>query len=162
MSDKDENFDIDNVSSSSNEDDQMPDQQVCLVPLNDMNGPITPDPLLNTTHSGGKTAATFDVNYFFDHSKNLPSICKFCCVFEEYNNSYSLQELKSLVDRGVSLMNLPPHPVTPTPNLGSGNTNDDDRSSTPPFSITIFHKSLVNFIIADDQSLHVVKCKEFR
>ncbi|KIK10709.1 hypothetical protein PISMIDRAFT_124027, partial [Pisolithus microcarpus 441] len=77
-------------------------------------------------------------------------------------NGYSLQELKSLVDRGVGLKNLPPHPVIPTPNPGSGDTNDDHRSGTPPFSIAIFHKSLVNFIIADDQSLQVVECKEFR
>ncbi|KIK19825.1 hypothetical protein PISMIDRAFT_43563, partial [Pisolithus microcarpus 441] len=74
-------------------------------------------------------------------------------VKECITNGYSLQELRSLVDRGAGLKNLPPHPVTPTPNLGSGNTNDNDRSGTPPFSITLFHKSLINFIVADDQSL---------
>ncbi|KIK12441.1 hypothetical protein PISMIDRAFT_18739 [Pisolithus microcarpus 441] len=218
--DDDENFDIDNVSPSSNEDDQMLDRQVCSVPSNDMDRPITPDPLLNMTGSGGRTASTFDVNYFFDRRTNSPSraMCsdlrnrnpaefdnKYLSCMIQYSkntatsmlclhieklhllnyldlalqkdrdwpiqvkvmkdcitNGYSLQELKSLVDRGVSLKNLPPHPVIPTPNPSSGDTNDDHRSSTPPFSITIFHKSLVNFIIADDQSLQVVKCKEFR
>ncbi|KIK23096.1 hypothetical protein PISMIDRAFT_101157 [Pisolithus microcarpus 441] len=173
------------------------------------------------TGLGGRTASTFDVNYFFDCRTNSPSICKFCCdlcnrnpakfnnkypsctiqylkntatsmlrlhikkfhlldyldlvlqkdrdwpiqvkvVKDCITNGYSLQELKSLVDRGVSLKNLPPHPIIPTPNPGSGNTNDNHRSGTPPFSIAIFHKSLVNFIIADDQLLQVVECKEFQ
>ncbi|KIK20567.1 hypothetical protein PISMIDRAFT_105542 [Pisolithus microcarpus 441] len=186
-----------------------------------MDRPIAPDPLLNTTGLGGRTASTFDVNYFFDHGTNSLSICKFChdlcnrnpaefdnkypshiiqyskntatstlrlhiekfhlldyldlalqkdsdwpiqvkVVKDCITNGYSLQELKSLVDRGVGLKNLPPHPIIPTPNPSSGNTNDDHRSGTPPFSITIFHKSLVNFIIADDWLLQVVKCKEFR
>ncbi|KIK12635.1 hypothetical protein PISMIDRAFT_120519, partial [Pisolithus microcarpus 441] len=37
-----------------------------------------------------------------------------------------------------------------------------DRANVPPFSLPIFRKFLVNFIIADDQSLNVVECKEFR
>ncbi|KAI5986964.1 hypothetical protein EDC04DRAFT_2614954 [Pisolithus marmoratus] len=180
-SDEDKNFDIDNVSSSSNEGDQTLDRQVCLVPSNDMNEPIAPDLLLNMTRLGGRTAATYDVNYFFDCSKKLPSIRKFChmqfavifmigiqkiSMLNTQVAQYSIrriqqQELKSLVNRGVNLMNLPPHPITPTPNLSSSDTNDNDRSSTPPFSITIFHKSLVNLIVADDQLLCVVECKEF-
>ncbi|KAI6111673.1 hypothetical protein EDD16DRAFT_1521874 [Pisolithus croceorrhizus] len=74
---------------------------------------------------------------------------------------YSLQELKSLVEKGIHLKSLPPHPVGSTSNPGSGTAGADNRGSTPPFSFAMFHKLLVNFIVTDDQSLHVIECEEF-
>ncbi|KAI6104558.1 ribonuclease H-like domain-containing protein [Pisolithus croceorrhizus] len=77
-------------------------------------------------------------------------------------NGYSLQELKGLVEKGVDLKNLPPHPVNSASDPGSGTTKADHRGSTPPFSLAMFHKLLVNFIVADDQLLHIIKCKKFQ
>ncbi|KIK13966.1 hypothetical protein PISMIDRAFT_17623 [Pisolithus microcarpus 441] len=76
-------------------------------------------------------------------------------------NGYSLQELKSLVEKGVDLKSLPPHPVSSTSNPSSGAAGADDRGSTPLFSFAMFHKLLIDFIITDDQSLCIVKCEEF-
>ncbi|KAI6101604.1 hypothetical protein EDD17DRAFT_1512489 [Pisolithus thermaeus] len=174
-----------------------------------------PDPLLNTTGLGGKTASTFDVNHFFDHGTKLPSMCKFCCNPAEFDKrhltraiqyskstamttlclhikrfhlydyldlalqegrdwpiqlkvmkeciikGYSLQELKSLVKKGIDLKSLPPHPISSTSNPGSGAAGADDRGSTPPFSFAMFHKLLIDFIIADDQLLLIIECEKF-
>ncbi|KAF8509722.1 hypothetical protein JB92DRAFT_3119585 [Gautieria morchelliformis] len=35
-------------------------------------------------------------------------------------------------------------------------------SPRPPFSVAVFKAALVNWIVADDQSINVVECPEFR
>ncbi|KAI6023534.1 hypothetical protein BKA83DRAFT_4125090 [Pisolithus microcarpus] len=63
----DETFDIENVSSSSDDDDddQTLNRRVLPEPLNDTDTMIALDPLLDMTHSTGKTASTFDIGHFF-------------------------------------------------------------------------------------------------
>ncbi|KAI6023533.1 hypothetical protein BKA83DRAFT_4125089 [Pisolithus microcarpus] len=56
-----------NVSSSSDDDDddQTLNRRVLPEPLNDTDTMIALDPLLDMTHSTGKTASTFDIGHFF-------------------------------------------------------------------------------------------------
>jgi hypothetical protein len=71
---------------------------------------------------------------------------------------YSLNELKTFTEKGNTLQHLPLCPANePTP----GHI-ESDRGTIPPFSLPIFHKFLVNFIVADDQSLNVIEVQEFR
>lgn len=71
---------------------------------------------------------------------------------------YTLEELKAFVEKGVNLDGVPPRSangVTPS-HAANG------RDNIPPFSLPIFRTFLVNFITANDQSLNVVECLEFR
>ncbi|KIM68335.1 hypothetical protein SCLCIDRAFT_105772 [Scleroderma citrinum Foug A] len=71
---------------------------------------------------------------------------------------YTLDELKEIAKMDGKLKKLPPHPTNST-------TPDDAASKKQanilPFSLPQLHNHLVDFIVADDQSLNVVKCKEF-
>ncbi|KIK14878.1 hypothetical protein PISMIDRAFT_16959 [Pisolithus microcarpus 441] len=71
---------------------------------------------------------------------------------------YMLEELKAFLEKGVDLKSLPPQAIG---DLLLDPTASSDRANVPPFSLPIFQKFLVNFIIADDQSLNVIECKEF-
>ena len=72
---------------------------------------------------------------------------------------YSLDELKDIAMKGGKIVkNLLPRPTNST-------TPDDAASKKQaniPFSLPQLHKHLVDFIVADDQSLNIIECKEFR
>ncbi|KAI5998468.1 hypothetical protein EDC04DRAFT_2909281 [Pisolithus marmoratus] len=69
---------------------------------------------------------------------------------------YMLEELKAFLEKGVDLRSLPPQAIGDLSLEPTG-----DRVNVPPFSLPICHKFLINFIITDDQSLNIIKCKEF-
>ena len=72
---------------------------------------------------------------------------------------YSLDDLKNIVAEGGKLNNLPPRSINSTaPNDGASNK----RANIPPFSPSLFHQHLIEFIVSDDQSLNIVECDEFR
>lgn len=76
------------------------------------------------------------------------------------NLGYTLDELKSFVEKGINLQNIPPRPANGS---APGHTmNVGLRVGIPPFSLPVFYKYLVNFIVADDQALSIVDGKEFR
>ncbi|KAF8547373.1 hypothetical protein OG21DRAFT_1527205 [Imleria badia] len=64
---------------------------------------------------------------------------------------YTLNELKSFVEKGIKPQNVPPR---------SANGSIPGRDDIPPFSPPIFHKYLVNFIITDDQALSIIEGKD--
>lgn len=76
------------------------------------------------------------------------------------NLRYMLNELKSFVEKGISLQKIPPRPTNGS--LPGHATNIGPRDGVPPFSLPIFRKYLAHFIVADDQALSVVEGKEFR
>ncbi|KIK21668.1 hypothetical protein PISMIDRAFT_77592, partial [Pisolithus microcarpus 441] len=63
---------------------------------------------------------------------------------------YTLEELKAFLEKGVDLKSLPPWAIG---DLLLDPAASSDRANVPPFSLPIFQKFLINFIIADDQSL---------
>ena len=72
---------------------------------------------------------------------------------------YSLDGLKDIVKQNGNLNNLPPPPTNSTaPNDGASKK----QANIPPFSLPSLHQHLVEFIVADDQALNIVKCNEFR
>ena len=72
---------------------------------------------------------------------------------------YTFDEPKEIVKKDGKLNNLLSH--------STNSTTPDDAASKNwanilPFSLPQLHKHLVNFIVADDQSLSVLECKEFQ
>ncbi|KIK16816.1 hypothetical protein PISMIDRAFT_73045, partial [Pisolithus microcarpus 441] len=64
--------------------------------------------------------------------------------------SYMLEELKAFLEKSVDLKSLPPWVIE---DLLLDSTASSDRANVLPFSLPIFQKFLINFIIAGDQSL---------
>ena len=71
---------------------------------------------------------------------------------------YTFDELKEIVKKDGKLNNLLPHSTNSTP---PDNAASKNRANILPFSLPQLHKHLVDFIVADDQSLSVLECKEF-
>ena len=71
---------------------------------------------------------------------------------------YSFDDLKDILAQGGKLINLPSRTNSTSPDDGASKK----RANIPPFSPSSLHRHLVEFIVADDQSLNVVECNEFR
>ena len=71
---------------------------------------------------------------------------------------YTFDELKEIAKKDGKLNNLPPHSTNSTP---PNNMASKNWANIPPFSLPQLHKHLVDFIVADDQSLNILKCKKF-
>ncbi|KAF8834092.1 hypothetical protein BDN67DRAFT_1016868 [Paxillus ammoniavirescens] len=72
---------------------------------------------------------------------------------------YTLNEIREALAEGGALASLPPRHSEA---LSMNSANPSDHPLIPPFSLEQLHDHLVAFIVADDQSLNVVECKEFR
>ena len=82
---------------------------------------------------------------------------KLATVNTALNLGYTYDELKDLVEKNGNISGLPPRSNVTPPDDGASRT----RASVP-FSLPSLHRHLVDFIVADDQSLNVVECVEFR
>ena len=72
---------------------------------------------------------------------------------------YTFNELKEIAKKDGKLNNLPPHSTNSTT---PDNTASKNRADILPFSLPQLHKHLIDFIVADDQSLNILECKEFQ
>ncbi|KIK75015.1 hypothetical protein PAXRUDRAFT_19345 [Paxillus rubicundulus Ve08.2h10] len=71
---------------------------------------------------------------------------------------YTLNETQEALAEGGALASLPPRHSEA---LSTNSANTSDHPLIPPFSLEQLHNHLVAFIVADDQSLNIIKCKEF-
>lgn len=58
------------------------------------------------------------------------------------NQGFSIEEMKTHVEKGGDLASLPRRQSTPIPG---------HRDSIPGFSVPTFHQFILSFIVADDQ-----------
>ncbi|KIL57978.1 hypothetical protein M378DRAFT_188346 [Amanita muscaria Koide BX008] len=125
-----------------------------------------------------------DVNHFFKRGKNIQSVCKWCKAIEETNpgalegvrwkysentgtsplrvhleNHHAAEYIQICHEKGWPML-LPKKRKELEAQAAA--MTDNHQSERPTFSHQVFLEHLINFIVADDQSISVIECPEFR
>jgi hypothetical protein len=124
--------------------------QLCLCPLTSER---------SAWHACDLKFVLLNINYSFAVSTSNPNLLFYL------ENHYKDEYMKACKENGWP-MQLAKHKIRLNTEKMLKQTTLDSSLCTPTdrvlFTHTAFHRTLINFIVADNQSINVIKCWEFR